>query len=57
MPGLTWREPADRRGAPVCARVCPVRATEKQWPRGQVWAEAGAREQKHEAEAGEAGTK
>uniref|UniRef100_A0AC11DN41 Biogenesis of lysosomal organelles complex 1 subunit 2 n=1 Tax=Ovis aries TaxID=9940 RepID=A0AC11DN41_SHEEP len=51
MPGLTWRERADRRGAPVCARVCPVRATEKEWPRGQVWAEAGAREQRHEAEA------
>ena len=41
----------------MCARVCPVRATEKEWPRGQVWAEAGAREQRHEAEAGKAGTK
>ena len=30
----------------MCARVCPVRAPEKQWPRGQVWAEAGAREQR-----------
>ena len=29
MPGLTWRERAGRRGAPVCTRVCPVRATER----------------------------
>ena len=30
----------------MCERVCPVRATEKEWPRGQVWPEAGAREQR-----------